>query len=129
MDVPSFVFQLLQEEICDIQRKLLERVAERYMIPPEDLIDEFVNGKGVQILPEKKEKVVICKKQKGRAVPEDEHRCYARVWNRGKGGQCTRKKVLGSEYCYQHVEERRHGNMGEVAPAKIFRNKTKVIYK
>ncbi len=30
-------------------------------------------------------------------------RCQARVWNQGKGGQCSRGKTEGSDFCQTHA--------------------------
>ena len=35
-------------------------------------------------------------------------RCLARKWNNGLGGQCTRYKISGTEFCKKHqIEENR----------------------
>ena len=34
----------------------------------------------------------------------DPHKCIARMWNKGCGGQCSRKRING-EYCKKHISE------------------------
>lgn len=36
------------------------------------------------------------------AAPEAEHRCLARVWNGGTGGQCMKRRCTDSEFCKSH---------------------------
>lgn len=127
MDVPAFIFDLLNQELQRVQEELLERVAEKYRLSSKELVQEFLTP--LEIVPEKKEKVIVCKKQKGRALPPDETRCNARIWNRGKGGQCTRFRKEGNAFCCQHLEKRKHGTIGEQAPREVFCHTTKILYK
>jgi len=58
------------------------------------------------------------------AVPSDD-RCMARVWNRGQGGQCSRRRTEDSELCGQHDLEAQqrgltHGRIdGEIPKEKL----------
>jgi hypothetical protein len=127
MDVPSFLFELLEKELTNIQEKLLEKVAKKYDLSETELKEEFLTP--LKVIPNTNTKVVICKKQKGRKIPLDECRCMARIWNRGKGGQCTRKRKGENEYCCQHIEKRKHGDIREMPSKKVFCHKTKILYK
>lgn len=42
------------------------------------------------------------------------HRCYARTWNGGMGGQCGKKKVPGSDFCEAHQDEESWSAFGRV---------------
>jgi len=127
MEVPAFLFQLLEKELQDIHQKLLTDVSKKYQLPLEEVLKEFIRP--VVMVSEQKEKVVIVKKQKGRHLPDSEHRCMARVWGRGKGGQCTRKKVGDGLFCTQHIEKRKHGLITEAPPKEVFQSKTRALYK
>lgn len=127
MDVPAFIFDVLNQELQRVQEELLEKVAQKYHLPYPELVESFLTP--LEILPEKSEKVFLCKKQKGRALPPEERRCMARIWNRGKGGQCTRARKEGDAFCCQHLEKRKHGVIGETPPREVFCHTTKVLYK
>lgn len=47
--------------------------------------------------------------------------CMARVWNSGRGGQCTKRRMgQGSEFCSIHCHKHSHGRVdGPVPPAKL----------
>jgi len=127
MDVPTFLFDLLNQQLQTIQEGLLTKVAARYQLDVELLKQEFLES--LTLVPEKTEKVIICKKQKGRRLPGDEHRCNSRIWNRGKGGQCTRFRKEGAEFCCQHIEKRKHGIIHDDPPKEVFQHNTKILYK
>lgn len=127
MDVPAFLFDLLNQQLQEIQEQLLERVAKKYELDVRKVKEEFLTP--LVLVPEKKEKVIICKKQKGRKLPCDEQRCMARIWNRGKGGQCTRFQKEGAVFCCQHLEKRKHGTITEAPPKEVFQHNTKILYK
>lgn len=127
MDVPSFLFDLLNQQLREVQEQLLENVAKKYQLDVGKVKEEFLGP--LVLIPEKKEKVIICKKQKGRKLPSDEQRCMARIWNRGKGGQCTRFRKEGADCCCQHLEKRKHGLITEDPPKQVFQHTTKILYK
>ena len=127
MEVPEFLFHLLDQELQRIQEELLEKVADRYKLDIATLREEFITP--LQIIPQETEKVFLCKKQKGRQLPNDDVRCTARIWNRGKGGQCTRFRKGEYAFCCQHIEKRKHGTITETPPREVFCHKTKSLYK
>ena len=127
MEVPAFLFDLLNHQLREVQSELLEKVAKKYQLDVAGVKAEFLGD--IVLVPEKKEKVIICKKQKGRKLPCDDQRCMARIWNRGKGGQCTRFRKEGAEFCCQHLEKRKHGKISEEPPKEVFQHTTKILYK
>jgi hypothetical protein len=127
MNTPAFIFDLLNNELQQIQIKMLEKISKKYNIDINELKNEFI--KPLSIIPEKTEKVIIMKKQKGRKLPSDEERCTARIWNRGKGGQCSRPRKKNECFCCQHVENRKHGIISEPPSKKVFKHNTNIVYK
>ncbi len=127
MNTPAFVFDILNNELQKIQITMLEGISKKYNIDIDELKKEFI--KPLRVIPEKTEKVVILRKQKGRKMPSDEERCVARIWNRGKGGQCSRPSKNEQPFCCQHRQHRKHGTIDEPPSDKIFNNKKSVVYK
>lgn len=124
MDTPSFIFDLLNKELEIIKEKMCREISEKYNLDFHDVCKPYLT-----IIKESDEKIFICKKIKGRKVPDDENRCMARVWNRGKGGQCCRSRKDGTTFCAQHSEIRKHGVIEDAPNRKIFPKKTRIIYK
>lgn len=127
MQTPAFIFNSLQKELQAIQLNLLEKVSKTYDIPLEELKEQFLSD--LKIIPETKEKIYICKKYKSRKIPMDEERCQALIWNKGKGGQCSRPKYEDCEFCKQHKEHFRFGKVSEPKHVDKFDIQERVIYK
>lgn len=125
MEVPVFIFECLQKELLQLQMDLLERVANKYQMDKEDLYKEFLQP--IRVTNSKK--VYICKKQQSRPVPLPEERCMARVWNRGKGGQCSRGRCAGEEFCSQHLYTQKHGRITDPPPTHVYGKSIRVLYK
>ncbi|NDB85576.1 MAG: hypothetical protein EB127_23165 [Alphaproteobacteria bacterium] len=128
MDAPSFIFEMLEEEITRIQEELLVKVATKYHLNSEDLISEFVVGR-VKLIPTNKVNVVVKKEITRKTVVDDTSRCMARIWNRGKGGQCTRAKLCDSMFCNQHINKHKHGCINEPVNKSIFPKEPTALYK
>lgn len=124
MDTPAFIFELLNKELRGIQEKMCREIATKY-----DLDFEEVSRPYLTIIKEIDEKVFICKKTKSRKLPDNEERCNARVWNRGKGGQCCRSRKNDSMFCSQHSENSKHGVITDTPNRTLFPRKTRIIYK
>ena len=62
-------------------------------------------------------------------IEKESKKCMARIWNRGKGGQCSRNKVGNNDFCKQHIECRKHGRIDENIDRNIFVKNSKVLYK
>jgi hypothetical protein len=97
--------QILDQLWAVRERELLHRVASGRELDYESLLSDFGNsfaqsGMKLEVQMEKSEK----KKSRKSSVPEEE-RCKARVWNGGKGGQCTRRgcKGPGNDLCGNHA--------------------------
>lgn len=127
MDAPSFIFDILNKELYNIHEAMLQKISIKYKIDIDELTMEFLTP--LNIIDETIEKVVIYKKQQKKFIPNNDNRCCARVWNRGKGGQCTRACKSNSLFCLQHVEVRKHGLITEKPSKDIFCKKQTVIYK
>ena len=132
METPQFIFDLLERELRTIQINLLEKVSVRYGLNRDDLIADFL-PKQLVVVPNSKIVIEVKKCLKPHQIPSAENRCMARVWNRGKGGQCTRNQIkvetTESEYCSQHQKNRKHGRINEPASSEIFPRKSNALYK
>jgi hypothetical protein len=128
MDTPQYILALLDEELRRVQRNLLERVACHYELPVEEMAALFL-CEPLQLIPNHAVNIVVKKEVHPRPVPKCETRCMARVWNRGKGGQCTRKRKGETEFCAQHQTDRKHGTMHDQPPHAIFPKTCHVLYK
>lgn len=115
---------MLNDELQKIQETMCREIAEKYNLDFDELSRPYLT-----ITKQKEEKVFICKKIKNRKVPLDEVRCCARVWNRGKGGQCSRCRSEGEKFCKQHIETRKHGLITEPPKRTLFPKKSRIIYK
>lgn len=117
--VPDFLLELLEAELRGIQERLLQRVAQQYNLNVQELIDKMLPPKPLQVV---LDNVQVVKKSAPRR--EAEVRCQARVWNRGRGGQCTRACKVG-DLCTHHFKESekgglRHGLISEPPSKEIF---------
>lgn len=131
MDAPNFIFEMLEEEIIRIQTEVLDKVATKYNLNAEDLISEFVVNK-VKLIPTNNITVVVKKEILRKVVVDDTSRCMARIWNRGKGGQCTRARLCGTQhsmFCSQHVDNHKHGCIHEPVNKKLFPKEPTALYK
>lgn len=124
---PEFILDILNDELRSYHIILLEKVATKHKLDLNELISDFLE-ESAKIIPKNKISINIEKKLEPRTPPV-ECRCMARIWGRGKGGQCTRKCSEKSEYCIQHVSERKHGRIDESIPKDKFPQKTKCLYK
>jgi hypothetical protein len=129
MDAPSFIFDLFEKELKNIQSELLCKVATKYGLDEDELITTFLEDNKLKLIPNNNITVVITKKKHKDKDQDDEGRCRcrARVWNRGKGGQCTRYVQEGN-YCAQHTAHRKHGTIDDKADPKIFPKNPTAIY-
>lgn len=128
-DIPSFIFDVLEEELYQIQLQLLQRVCETYNLDVKDAQARLLPSKPqLQIIPKSHKIVEVVQRKPTRPPADEENRCQARVWNRGRGGQCTRNKKDGGELCAQHSKHLRHGLIYETPPNDIFSTR-RALYK
>lgn len=127
MSLPAFIFNQLQTELHAIELQLLGKISKTYDIPLEELKEEFLTP--LTVIPEAKDKIFISKKYKGRKIPTKEDRCQAIIWNRGKGGQCTRSKCEGEDCCKQHLCNLKFGKVDNQLMEKQFNKPIRAIYK
>lgn len=130
MDAPSFIFDMFEQELKRMQTELLSKVATKYNLNEAELLETFVNGTKLTIVPNNSVTVVVHKKVNNlnkQAVPADS-RCSARIWNRGKGGQCTRHVCEQGRYCAQHSENRKHGDITDSVDSKLFPKNPTALY-
>lgn len=132
MDVPQFIFELFEKELKNIQKDLLKKVATKYNLNYDNLIQEFIPNT-LTLVSNTKTSIEIKKKNVSFTPPTCDKRCMARVWNRGKGGQCIRYRINDTnnnyEYCSQHQKNRKHGRIDELPNQNIFPKDSKAIYK
>ena len=99
--------QILDQLWACRERDLLQKISESRGLDFEDLLTEFGNSqaqKGVVLDMNVHSGDLGVKKSRKSGVPVSE-RCMARVWNGGKGGQCTRRgcKGAGGDLCGNHA--------------------------
>lgn len=142
MDTPQFIFELFEKELRNIQISLLRKVATSKGLDLEELINDFL-PKELTLIPNTKTIIHVKKKNAPPLPPAPELRCMARVWNRGKGGQCIRNRgelsncnansnvnnKQFSDYCSQHEKNRKHGRIDEPPSKDIFPKEAKSLYK
>lgn len=132
-ETPGFIFNLLEDELRKIKTELLQKVSDEYDIEFNELLEKM--GLNLKIVPNEDVKVQIIKKRPSKNIVEEEDRCQARVWNRGQGGQCKRKKTnIEHNLCSQHFKnftelgKLRHGLITE-PPVNDKPKRSKVLYK
>jgi hypothetical protein len=106
---------------------LLRRVAATYNIPVEELQQQFLN-KPTTLVPNKDNPIEIRRKSRPKHEAAVEERCFARIFNRGKGGRCTRKHQDGCEFCYQHAQHRRFGDIRNEPPRDLFPKRKQLLF-
>ena len=133
MDMPHFIFDPFEKELLNIQKELLKKVATKYSLNYDELLNDLL-PKEVKLIPNTKTSIQIKKNNNPITPPSQQDRCMARVWNRGKGGQCLRNRIEDKdgtilEYCSQHKNNRKHGRIDELPNNKIFPKESKSLYK
>lgn len=128
--IPDFLMSLLENELRSLQENLLRKVAAAYNLDDKEMIDRFLPPTPLQIIPDS---VKIVRKPCPRAEVPLEARCKARIWNRGRGGQCTRGAKTEDGLCTHHYKEQeqdgklRHGWIHD-PPSKELFGKPKALY-
>lgn len=130
MEVASFLASFLEHEFHTIHEVWIEKIAKKYDLDAEELKKEFLSPLTIQ---SNEGTQIIITKKKGREPPKANERCTARIWNKGLGGQCTRK-LIKDGLCYQHCKELeknkqlRHGYYQDKPPMNVFTGKHNTIY-
>lgn len=120
--VPDFLMGLLEDELRSLQEKLLKKVAKEYGLDEQLLIERMLSPRPIKVVPDR---IEVVRKAPRRDVANPEDRCKARIWNRGRGGQCTRA-AKADELCTHHHKELekegklRHGWIHEKPSKEIF---------
>lgn len=130
--VPDFLMGLLDQELRNLQEKLLRRVAAEYSLNEEEVIAKMLPPKSIQVV---SDNIQVIRKAPPKAKLEASQQCQARIWNRGRGGQCTRN-IKESNLCTHHAKELqkeghlRHGWIHEQPSQEIFGSgkRTKALY-
>lgn len=135
-EIPAYIFKILDKELYDIQCDLLKKVATTYNLCEKEVIEKFLTDP-LKVLPPTDKQVVITQKHNAPPPVPDDRRCMARVWNRGKGGRCSRSMCADSDLCGHHcklLEKNgflQHGKMNEPPPKSAFAtpSKKQALYK
>lgn len=133
MDLPGYIFQILEHEFQQMQIGWLKKIAEKYELNEEELKQTCIEP--LKIVPNQTTKIEVIRKTKPRKTAVVTERCMARIWNRGLGGQCSRKHLANEKLCTQHLKELnehtklRHGWYEEQPPMTVFNGKNKTLYK
>lgn len=130
--VPDFLIGLLEQELRSLQEKLLRKVAKEYDINPEELVAKMLPSTSLYMVPDR---IKVVRKASQRTNIEPTNQCQARIWNRGRGGQCTRANKEGG-LCTHHAKELqkegllRHGWIHEPPSKEVFGTgkKAKALY-
>lgn len=124
--IPTFVKDLLKQEINNIKIKLVEKIAKEYDLDEDELKEKYVCD--VEMISKSLENVQITKKQKYGSKVDTKHRCTARTWNNGAGGRCKRSQnenelcTLHNNYKKEHGKLK-YGLITEPKPKDIFKFK------
>jgi hypothetical protein len=102
----------IYDEIINIKKEMMKNIfKEKYNlyridIKIDEIIDNIFNSDiDFKMDPKYEKEIPKMIREKGRLRP---NRCIARKWNGGYGGQCTRYKLPGTEFCKKHnIEENR----------------------
>lgn len=133
MELPGYIFQILEYEFQQMQVEWLKKIADRYSIDIEELKETCLEP--LKIISNQTTKIEVTRKTKPRKTAIVDERCKARIWNRGLGGQCSRKHLSNESLCSQHLKEfnqhqrLRHGLYQEQPPMTVFNGKNKTLYK
>lgn len=128
METPRYLLELLETELREVQSELLRKVANKYGLSHTDLVEEFLAPR-LKLIPNSHEKITVKKQKNPKPPAPDEERCHARIWNRGKGGQCTKRHIKGEDYCMAHKEKRKHGDIRDTVQRELFPARSSVFYK
>jgi|TARA_B110000259_G_scaffold45782_1_gene53068 hypothetical protein len=124
--LPVFVKTLFENEINKIKINLIKQISKDYSLNEEELIKEYTCN--INIINSKMENIEITKKHKYNSGLSKEDRCFARVYNNGKGGQCKRSKNI-DDLCTLHNNQFEKNNkltyglITENKPSDIFHKK------
>jgi hypothetical protein len=109
------------EDVFDLEaKKLFRLIAEKYgtdyKFKTEDLLKFYET---CQLKISYQESPKNAGKTHINTIPDDKHRCCARVWSHGFyekndqgesfGDRCQRKRIKGADYCNQHNKNLVHG--------------------
>lgn len=118
-----------------MQCNLLSKVAKAYQLDEQQLIDTFLVDP-LKVASPSEQKIEVTRKLNPKPLPNEDERCNARVWNRGRGGQCTRKKCDDEGLCGHHKRllekngKLHHGTMQTPPPRDVFvATQSNVLYK
>lgn len=127
MNTPQYILDLLEVELQHCMRSVLEKVATKYNLDIQSLCEEFLQP--VHIVKDTDEEIRIRRTQRTKPIPPADERCLARIWNRGRGGQCTRWRKGEYCYCIYHEKHRKYGDMTHPPDLTQFPKKHTSLYK
>lgn len=130
MQTPAFIFGLLDAELRRVHVELLKNVATKYKLDHDSLVQEFLPQEKLDKLVDKRTTTTeVYVKHKKVAHPPPESRCMARIYNRGKGGQCTKSRSESGDLCALHCKYLKHGKITDPVPRELFPFHASAIYK
>ena len=99
---------ICRNELYRLFEDIAEKYGEKYGFSTNDLMNEF--------LPEEYELLRVVEKTTKNRIKDKRKlnlkRCIARTWAGGKGTQCKRMSLVGTDYCKTHINElNRHGEL------------------
>lgn len=121
MDIPQFIFSILEQELLQSHERMLEKIADHYGYDLDDLREIGLPSQPMEIVPQEVIRVQVKKCYQPRVPPPEEERCMGRIWNRGLGGQCTRRRCDNTEHCRLHQKTLKYGRVDEPLPEDLFR--------
>jgi hypothetical protein len=126
-EIPQYIFGVLDKELFDIQYQLICKISAEYNLNVEEVVSKCLPQKqSTNIQPLTTKKIEVIAKKNAPPPLEDELRCTARIWNRGRGGQCTRARMKGCDLCGNHRKllethgKLHHGRIHQPPPMDVF---------
>lgn len=127
MDAPQYLWDLLDRELRKSHIALLQKVATKYNLDFDKLEAELLPPVA-KLVSNKETPIEIRRKARPKGEAPEDDRCCARIYNRGKGGRCSRTKQEGCDYCKQHVKDRKHGDIRQEVPRDIFPKQKQLLF-
>ena len=126
VELPNFVIGIFQNEVNKIKINLIKQICKDFYLDEEELIKEYTCD--VKLINKNLENIQIIKKNNYNSELSNNDRCFARVYNNGKGARCKRSKN-NNNLCTLHNNllikngDLKYGYIDKPRPKGIFPNK------
>jgi hypothetical protein len=125
-DLPPYIIGLFENQINIIKINLLTQISIDYKLDKDKLIEEY--SCPIEIISKKLENIKIVKTNNYNINIADDMKCFARVWNNGKGARCKKTKHIDNLCTLHYNKLQKEGNLkygyiNEKRPIGIFKYK------